>query len=154
MIRRPPRSTLFPYTTLFRSIGGSLRDKLERGKKDAILSKRLSQIVCDMPIKLDLDKCCTHDFDRQKVFSIFQELGFKSLLNRLPSSFAKATDDKKDLLDKQDKAHIKKANYRIITKEEELKKLVKDFSKERLISVDTETNSQIEIGRASCRERV
>src|SRR2546429_4859882 len=35
MIRRPPRSTLFPYTTLFRSIGivegsehlGSIRDK-------------------------------------------------------------------------------------------------------------------------------
>src|SRR5258708_10698214 len=24
MIRRPPRSTLFPYTTLFRSIGGLL----------------------------------------------------------------------------------------------------------------------------------
>src|SRR2546430_11486208 len=26
MIRRPPRSTLFPYTTLFRSGRGSLRD--------------------------------------------------------------------------------------------------------------------------------
>src|SRR3712207_8452987 len=25
MIRRPPRSTLFPYTTLFRSIGGHAR---------------------------------------------------------------------------------------------------------------------------------
>src|SRR5437588_2223781 len=25
MIRRPPRSTLFPYTTLFRSLGGLLR---------------------------------------------------------------------------------------------------------------------------------
>src|SRR3712207_8562956 len=25
MIRRPPRSTLFPYTTLFRSLGGVLR---------------------------------------------------------------------------------------------------------------------------------
>src|SRR3712207_8995374 len=24
MIRRPPRSTLFPYTTLFRSLGGEL----------------------------------------------------------------------------------------------------------------------------------
>src|SRR3712207_7127074 len=24
MIRRPPRSTLFPYTTLFRSVGGGL----------------------------------------------------------------------------------------------------------------------------------
>src|SRR2546422_2095428 len=28
MIRRPPRSTLFPYTTLFRSRRGSLRDRL------------------------------------------------------------------------------------------------------------------------------
>src|SRR2546422_8403640 len=26
MIRRPPRSTLFPYTTLFRSAGGAARD--------------------------------------------------------------------------------------------------------------------------------
>src|SRR3712207_8795851 len=26
MIRRPPRSTLFPYTTLFRSIGAAVRD--------------------------------------------------------------------------------------------------------------------------------
>src|SRR5256885_6047918 len=25
MIRRPPRSTLFPYTTLFRSVSGALR---------------------------------------------------------------------------------------------------------------------------------
>src|SRR5256885_6508362 len=31
MIRRPPRSTLFPYTTLFRSIGdASLRQKFQR----------------------------------------------------------------------------------------------------------------------------
>src|SRR3712207_7492717 len=26
MIRRPPRSTLFPYTTLFRSVGGGAGD--------------------------------------------------------------------------------------------------------------------------------
>src|SRR2546425_5081300 len=30
MIRRPPRSTLFPYTTLFRSLG-KLRDKVGQG---------------------------------------------------------------------------------------------------------------------------
>src|SRR5258708_35846715 len=29
MIRRPPRSTLFPYTTLFRSVLGRDRDVLE-----------------------------------------------------------------------------------------------------------------------------
>src|SRR5438309_8094568 len=31
MIRRPPRSTLFPYTTLFRSPAGQDRDVLEHG---------------------------------------------------------------------------------------------------------------------------
>src|SRR3712207_7507082 len=30
MIRRPPRSTLFPYTTLFRSYQGPLRTALRR----------------------------------------------------------------------------------------------------------------------------
>ena len=29
MIRRPPRSTLFPYTTLFRSLGGKARALLQ-----------------------------------------------------------------------------------------------------------------------------
>src|SRR2546430_5867482 len=30
MIRRPPRSTLFPYTTLFRSLGARRRDILRQ----------------------------------------------------------------------------------------------------------------------------
>src|SRR5258708_31716372 len=32
MIRRPPRSTLFPYTTLFRSEDGALRADAERAR--------------------------------------------------------------------------------------------------------------------------
>src|SRR2546425_6001805 len=31
MIRRPPRSTLFPYTTLFRSVHMRLDDEYDRG---------------------------------------------------------------------------------------------------------------------------
>src|SRR2546422_8995212 len=38
MIRRPPRSTLFPYTTLFRSVR-DLRSKIEQQRLDAV--KRL-----------------------------------------------------------------------------------------------------------------
>src|SRR2546429_7303892 len=30
MIRRPPRSTLFPYTTLFRSLGKAWREMIHR----------------------------------------------------------------------------------------------------------------------------
>src|SRR3712207_7358348 len=32
MIRRPPRSTLFPYTTLFRSRGGTARSRNRRNR--------------------------------------------------------------------------------------------------------------------------
>src|SRR3712207_8661727 len=35
MIRRPPRSTLFPYTTLFRSRGGGSSERRERSRRGA-----------------------------------------------------------------------------------------------------------------------
>src|SRR2546427_3068732 len=35
MIRRPPRSTLFPYTTLFRSLGSGERGAGSRARKRA-----------------------------------------------------------------------------------------------------------------------
>src|SRR3712207_8109931 len=46
MIRRPPRSTLFPYTTLFRSLFredlSTVLSLLAEGKIDARVAKRLS----------------------------------------------------------------------------------------------------------------
>src|SRR5438477_9373561 len=40
MIRRPPRSTLFPYTTLFRSLGERLRALgLPPGEPDALVGR-------------------------------------------------------------------------------------------------------------------
>src|SRR5256885_6330171 len=45
MIRRPPRSTLFPYTTLFRSISGTARET-----RVAILEDdRLVELLVDRP---------------------------------------------------------------------------------------------------------
>src|SRR2546430_11323399 len=41
MIRRPPRSTLFPYTTLFRSGARDLREPQRRGKSHVAARDRL-----------------------------------------------------------------------------------------------------------------
>src|SRR3712207_7700579 len=40
MIRRPPRSTLFPYTTLFRSLGAAVGGQLE-SEGGAVVERRL-----------------------------------------------------------------------------------------------------------------
>src|SRR5438034_7966936 len=50
MIRRPPRSTLFPYTTLFRSreIGGDPGDRFRDRQQEECKSGR-HQAVCRAP---------------------------------------------------------------------------------------------------------
>src|SRR2546430_6553768 len=45
MIRRPPRSTLFPYTTLFRSPFTSLFDFCERVDNRAVNKKAIEALI-------------------------------------------------------------------------------------------------------------
>src|SRR2546429_7372665 len=47
MIRRPPRSTLFPYTTLFRSFEG-VNQILARGKRRDAFFQDLSKLLFDL----------------------------------------------------------------------------------------------------------
>src|SRR3712207_8160864 len=44
MIRRPPRSTLFPYTTLFRSAGGLASDDPERAAARAVIVEEVERL--------------------------------------------------------------------------------------------------------------
>src|SRR5258708_22943210 len=57
MIRRPPRSTLFPYTTLFRSVGNSVSSRFLSERGSAISEPRTNQLfVTDTPAKLEAVK--------------------------------------------------------------------------------------------------
>ncbi len=59
---------------------------LAEGAEDAVMSKKLATLDLKAPIKLDLAKCRVSDYDHQKAVRLFEELGFKSLINRLPNS--------------------------------------------------------------------
>src|SRR5215203_6946741 len=50
MIRRPPRSTLFPYTTLFRSLalGAADRSRSRRGDDDPLRAERSEEHTSEL----------------------------------------------------------------------------------------------------------
>src|SRR5260221_8591990 len=47
MIRRPPRSTLFPYTTLFRSVGVALELEKDSGQS---AQKEIANYYCELAL--------------------------------------------------------------------------------------------------------
>ena len=65
---------------------------LAEGRRDAEISQRLGRIVTDVPIELDLAACRTRDYDRAKVIDLFQELAFRSLVDRLPPPLEEAAE--------------------------------------------------------------
>jgi DNA polymerase-1 len=67
------------------------RNKLEAGRDDAWLSRKLATIVTDAPITLDLQACVARDFDRRAVLALFRELEFRSLGERLHEVAAERT---------------------------------------------------------------
>jgi DNA polymerase-1 len=61
-----------------------MRQLLEEGKDSALMSKKLATIETQIPVKLDLHACMVHDFDREEVVKLFDELQFRSLISRIP----------------------------------------------------------------------
>jgi DNA polymerase-1 len=59
------------------------RTKLEAGKDSAYLSRRLAAIRTDLPVALDLEQASPDAFDPARVRALFQELEFRSLVDKL-----------------------------------------------------------------------
>ena len=64
-------------------IPGKMGENIRNEKESAFTSRELATIVRDVPIKLDLEACKSHQFDQERVANLFTQLGFKSLLRRL-----------------------------------------------------------------------
>jgi len=57
---------------------------LVEGAESAALSQKLATIVTKVPIELNLKACQLHDYDQEKTIRLFLELGFRSLIKKLP----------------------------------------------------------------------
>jgi len=112
-----------------------VKKNLEYNKDQAYLSKRLSTIVCDLEIDLDLKKAETGRYDRKKVIEIFRELEFRALLRKLPEI---GIEDEHDEIYKKPAVN---GNYNIINTKEDLSNLLERIKNKKLVSFDTETTS-------------
>ncbi|MBU8879670.1 DNA polymerase I [Bacillus sp. FJAT-29790] len=75
--------------TLLESIdkvrGDKLKEKLEEFKDQALMSKELATITREAPVEIQLSEIEYEGFEKEKVISIYKELGFNSLLDKLGS---------------------------------------------------------------------
>src|SRR5438552_14989414 len=70
MIRRPPKSTLFPYTTLFRSLLEEAREQAERERMAAEVVRRGLQLLVGAPDRKSTRLNSSHQIISYAVFCL------------------------------------------------------------------------------------
>ena len=138
-------------------IKGKLREKVENAVEDIKMSKFLATIRTDVPMQLDLDELKVEQPDETKLRAIFEELEFKTLINKFLNKgeskpkidnnqldlFAENTTNESDEPKNAKFESIKTTQheYKLVENEEELHQLCDFFITKEFVSIDTETTS-------------
>jgi DNA polymerase-1 len=122
-------------TSRAQKLKDKVKEKLVKYKKDALMSRELATIKKDVPIKFKLEETATKKYDRNKVVNLFQELEFRSLLNKLPGT----KQESLFLREPVPETKTRKVDYQLITTKEQLKKLTSELKRQEGFVVDTET---------------
>lgn len=124
------------------TIKDGVKEKLLTYKSDAFLSKQLATIDCQAPIAFDLEATAVHHYNRDQVVSLFRELGFKSLLSKLPEDAANTPAKKKQASIDLNQPFIPKSNgatYTLVHTPEAFKTFLAELKKQKVFAIDTET---------------
>ncbi|TKJ28704.1 MAG: DNA polymerase I [Chloroflexi bacterium B3_Chlor] len=113
------------------------RKSLTGQKERAMLSKRLSTIVTDVPINLNLEQCRASDYDRDEVIALFRELEFRSLVQRLPTS----DRERAQQMTLFAREAMVAGAHTAVTTEEQLNALLSELSRSPRMALDVETTS-------------
>jgi len=125
------------------------RHLLSEHEKEALMSKGLAQLITDVPIKFKLKDAKVTAYDGGKVIPLFQELEFKSLINKLPKNLQKGTipgqgcfefSQKNPAGKRSGNTQPSNANYQLIKTETDFKKFIAELKKQKIFALDTETS--------------
>lgn len=73
--------------------GVKLREKLSTHREDALLSKQLATIKRDVPVEKSIEDLVYRGYDANAVVSIFRELEFNSLIDKISEEMSHSTAD-------------------------------------------------------------
>ena len=138
-------------------IKGKLREKVENAIEDIKMSRFLATIRTDVPIQLDLDELKVEQPDETKLRALFEELEFKTLINKFLNKSETSPKKDKNQLDlfventtnesdepknaKFESIKTTQHEYKLIDNEEELHHICDFFLTKDFVSIDTETTS-------------
>ena len=138
-------------------IKGKLRDKVENATEDIKMSKFLATIRTDVPIQLQLDELKLEQPDEGKLRAIFEELEFKTLINKfLNKSETKQKSEEKQLdlfaintpqspeepkNESFESLKTTQYEYKLIENEDDARCICDFFRTKEFVSLDTETTS-------------
>ena len=141
------------------NIKGTLKIKLEENREQIIFSKFLATIKIDVPVDFDKDEYARKDVDAEKMEQIFEELEFRTLINRVLKKDVQPTrkattheaiqgdlfggfmtettvaNNYSNLSELKDIPH----SYHLIDTEDEIADLIAKISVQEFCSFDTET---------------
>lgn len=109
-------------------------------KEQVYMSKRLAAIRTDLKIDLNLKEADVSNFDFSKVIGLFRELGFKSLLSKLP---AQARTEQSSLFEAGQESEPKVTAtlpWEAVTKMERWEEIAVALSSANHLAIDTETD--------------
>lgn len=135
---------------------GALRTKVEENRKQIEFSRFLATIKTDVPISLDMDALKRESPDEEELRKIFQELEFRTLLERIFKEKTKETPaapaGQGDLFgfftpentgepEKTNLAtlHTLHCDYQLVDNDEKLDQLLQNIVTQPVLSLDTET---------------
>ncbi|WP_027308207.1 DNA polymerase I [Caloramator sp. ALD01] len=73
------------YENIDKITAKKVKENLINNREQAFLSKKLATINKNVPISFNLNEMNIENYDYQKVMAIFEELDFKSLINKIPN---------------------------------------------------------------------
>ena len=135
---------------------GAIKTKVETNREQILFSKFLATIKTDVPISLDMDRLKREEPDKEELKRIFEDLEFRSLLDRVlgtdkktaappPSAqgdlfgfFAPESTEapeNSNLTRLQDLTY----DYQLIDTEEKTDQLLQNILTQKILSLDTET---------------